>query len=212
MPPQAAEYTVARTYLDWLIQLPWSKSRPRTSSTSSRRRSILDEDHYDLEKVKDRILEYLAVRSLKNDLKGPDPLLLAGPPGVGKTSLGKSIARAMGRKFVRACRSAASVTRRRFAVTGGPTSARSPVASSRASRRQGRTTRSSCSTRSTRSAPTSAATPRRRLLEVLDPEQNDSFSGSLPRGPVGSDQRLLHQHRQRARHDSGARCATGWKC
>lgn len=99
MPPASAEYTVARTYLDWLIELPWSKST-EDNLDISHARQVLDEDHYDLEKVKKRILEYLAVRKLKNDMKGPI-LCFVGPPGVGKTSLGKSIARAMGRKFVR---------------------------------------------------------------------------------------------------------------
>ncbi len=99
MPPASAEYTVARTYLDWLIELPWARSTEDNLDIGHARK-ILDEDHYDLEKVKKRILEYLAVRKLKNDMKGPI-LCFVGPPGVGKTSLGKSIARAMGRKFVR---------------------------------------------------------------------------------------------------------------
>ncbi len=99
MPPQAAEYTVSRTYLDWLVTLPWSiETEDKLNVLEAK--AILDDDHYDLEKIKDRILEYLAVRSLKKDLKGPI-LCLAGPPGVGKTSLGRSIARAMGRKFIR---------------------------------------------------------------------------------------------------------------
>ncbi|RMF85192.1 MAG: AAA family ATPase, partial [Nitrospinota bacterium] len=99
MSPAAAEYTVSRTYLDWLLDLPWSKSTPDTLDIEAARR-VLDEDHFDLEKVKTRILEYLAVRKLKPDMKGPI-LCFAGPPGVGKTSLGRSIARALGRKFVR---------------------------------------------------------------------------------------------------------------
>ncbi len=99
IPPASPEYSVARTYLDWLISLPWQKSTPDVIDIP-RAAAILDEDHYDLEKVKDRILEYLAVRKLKPDMKGPI-LCFAGPPGVGKTSLGQSIARAMGRKFVR---------------------------------------------------------------------------------------------------------------
>lgn len=99
MPPQAAEYTVARTYIDWLIALPWSVST--TDNHDLRRaRRVLDEDHYDLEKIKERILEYLAVKKLKPDARGTI-LCFIGPPGVGKTSLGKSIARALGRKFVR---------------------------------------------------------------------------------------------------------------
>ncbi len=99
MPPGAAEYTVSRTYIDWLVNLPWSKSTPDNLDINSAEK-ILNEDHYDLEKVKERILEYLAVRKLKTDMKGPI-LCFVGPPGVGKTSLGRSIARSLGRKFIR---------------------------------------------------------------------------------------------------------------
>ncbi len=95
----SAEYTVVRTYLDWILDLPWSTSTPDMLEIA-KVRQILDDDHYGLEKVKKRILEYLAVRKLKSDKKGPI-LCLLGPPGVGKTSLGRSIARAIGRKFVR---------------------------------------------------------------------------------------------------------------
>jgi ATP-dependent Lon protease len=99
IPPAAAEYTVARTYLDWLLSLPWQDlDEPAVDIVEAER--ILDEDHYDLEKVKDRILEYLAVRKLKKDTKGPI-LCFVGPPGVGKTSIGQSIARATHRKFFR---------------------------------------------------------------------------------------------------------------
>ncbi|MGB9856741.1 MAG: endopeptidase La [Dictyoglomaceae bacterium] len=99
MPPASAEYTVTRTYLDWMISLPWDKSTVDNLDIQ-KAAQVLDEDHYDLEKIKERILEYLAVRKLKEDMKGPI-LCFVGPPGVGKTSLGKSIARALGRKFVR---------------------------------------------------------------------------------------------------------------
>ncbi|MGH9814244.1 MAG: LON peptidase substrate-binding domain-containing protein, partial [Candidatus Acidiferrales bacterium] len=99
IPQAAAEYTVARTYLEWLVSLPWTKASAAEVDVA-RAEKILNEDHYDLEKVKQRILEYLAVFQLKRDLKGPI-LCFVGPPGVGKTSLGKSIARALGRKFVR---------------------------------------------------------------------------------------------------------------
>jgi ATP-dependent Lon protease len=95
----SAEYTVVRTYLDWILDLPWSVSTQDCMDIGAVR-NVLDEDHYGLEKVKKRILEYLAVRKLKQDKKGPI-LCLIGPPGVGKTSLGRSIARALGRKFVR---------------------------------------------------------------------------------------------------------------
>ncbi len=99
MPSASAEYTVSRTYLDLLVTLPWSVTT--TDNLDIRvARNVLDEDHYDLEKVKERILEYLAVRKLKQDMKGPI-LCFVGPPGTGKTSVGMSIARAIGRKFVR---------------------------------------------------------------------------------------------------------------
>jgi ATP-dependent Lon protease len=99
MHPSAAEYTVSRTYLDWLLDLPWNDATTDNLNVTEAQH-ILDEDHYDLTKVKKRILEYLAVRQLKNDMHGPI-LCFVGPPGVGKTSLGRSIARALGRKFVR---------------------------------------------------------------------------------------------------------------
>jgi ATP-dependent Lon protease len=108
MPPAAAEYHVIKTYLDWLVELPWSKTT-EDHLEIARARQILDEDHYDLKDVKERILEYLAVRKLRLERGGDEEaktykgsiLCFAGPPGVGKTSLGQSIARALGRKFIR---------------------------------------------------------------------------------------------------------------
>ncbi|MGE5139466.1 MAG: endopeptidase La [Rudaea sp.] len=109
MPPAAAEYSVIKTYLDWLVDLPWSKTT-EDNLDIPRARQILDEDHYDLKEIKERILEYLAVRKLRSERGGDDEesrtyrgsiLCFAGPPGVGKTSLGQSIARALGRKFIR---------------------------------------------------------------------------------------------------------------
>jgi ATP-dependent Lon protease len=99
LPPVAAEYGVIRTYLEWLVDLPWSKET-EDNLDIGHAREVLDEDHYDLEEVKDRILEYLAVRKLNPDSPGPI-LCFVGPPGVGKTSLGRSIARALGREFER---------------------------------------------------------------------------------------------------------------
>jgi ATP-dependent Lon protease len=99
MTPASPEYQMIRTYLDWIFDVPWDKPTvDRLDPVEARR--VLDEDHYDLDKVKERIVEYLAVRKLKGDMKGPI-LCFVGPPGVGKTSLGQSIARAMNRKFVR---------------------------------------------------------------------------------------------------------------
>ena len=102
MTPASAEYMVSRTYLEWMTSLPWSKSSGTDEKEMdiARGREILDEDHYDLVKVKERILDYLAVKKLQPGMKGPI-LCFVGPPGVGKTSLGKSIARALGRRFVR---------------------------------------------------------------------------------------------------------------
>ncbi|MDW8392547.1 MAG: AAA family ATPase, partial [Oscillochloridaceae bacterium] len=119
LPPAAAEYGVIRTYLDWLTSLPWSKTTTDNLDVAHARR-VLDEDHYGLKDVKERILEFLAVRKRRQELKAEDSaqpdssavdhirreregviLCFVGPPGVGKTSLGQSIARAMGRKFVR---------------------------------------------------------------------------------------------------------------
>jgi ATP-dependent Lon protease len=100
MTPASAEYMVSRTYLEWMTSLPWSKSSGSTEIDIPKAHAILNEDHYDLEKVKERILDYLAVKKLQPDMKGPI-LCFVGPPGVGKTSLGKSIARSLGRKFVR---------------------------------------------------------------------------------------------------------------
>ncbi len=99
MPPASAEAAVIRTYIEWLTEMPWRKTT-RDNIDIARAKKILDDDHYDLEMVKDRILEHLSVKKLKPDTKGPI-LCFVGPPGVGKTSLGQSIARAMGRKFVR---------------------------------------------------------------------------------------------------------------
>jgi ATP-dependent Lon protease len=100
MTPASAEYMVSRTYLEWMTSLPWSKSSGAEEIDIAKARATLDQDHYDLDKVKERILDYLAVKKLQPGMKGPI-LCFVGPPGVGKTSLGKSIAQSLGRKFVR---------------------------------------------------------------------------------------------------------------
>ncbi|GIW30277.1 MAG: hypothetical protein KatS3mg071_0451 [Meiothermus sp.] len=123
------EATVARTYLDWLTEVPWSKADPEVLDIN-RTRQILDEDHYGLKDVKERILEYLAVRQLTQglDVRNKAPILvLVGPPGVGKTSLGRSIARSMNRKFHRISAGWACATRPRFAATAAPTSGPCPA-------------------------------------------------------------------------------------
>ena len=99
MHPESSEASLVRTYLDWLVELPWSK-RTKDNLNIKKAKEVLDEDHYNLEKIKERILEYLAVNKLRRKIKGPI-LCFVGPPGVGKTSLGRSIARALGRNFVR---------------------------------------------------------------------------------------------------------------
>ena len=99
MSPMSAEATVVRNYIEWLLSIPWNSPSP-ISKNINKARKILEEDHYGLDKVKDRIIEYLAVQKRINKIKGPI-LCLVGPPGVGKTSLGRSIANATGRNFVR---------------------------------------------------------------------------------------------------------------
>src|SRR3546814_9556751 len=99
MSPMSAEATVVRNYLDWMVSIPWKK-RSKVKKDIRLAQRVLDDDHYGLEKVKERILEYLAVQQRMNKIKGPI-LCLVGPPGVGKTSLGKSIAKGTGRTFVR---------------------------------------------------------------------------------------------------------------
>ncbi len=120
--PMSPEYTVTRTYLEWMANLPWNKSTGEAVNVA-RAAEILDEDHYDLEKVKNRILDYLAVLQLKPGMKGPI-LCFVGPPGVGKTSLGRSIARSLGPQVLSGSPWAACTMKPRFAATAAPISAR----------------------------------------------------------------------------------------
>ena len=145
MTPASAEYMVSRTYLEWMTALPWNKTSGAPEIDIAKGQKILDEDHYDLEKVKQRILDYLAVKKLQPGMKGPI-LCFLGPPGVGKTSLGKSIARAWDASSC-ASRWAACMTKRKSAGTGAPISARCRGRSFKVCDGRSPTIRSSCSTK-----------------------------------------------------------------